>query len=191
MSEITLLTGGSRSGKSSYALELAQKYEKKGFIATAEAYDDEMKGRIANHRKERGESFIKVEEPRYISEAIAKLAESVDCIVIDCMTVWLSNLMFIYGMEKDTFPEIEKLIETLGVPPCPLFIVTNEVGNGIVPENALARRFRDLAGNLNRRIAQISDNVVLMTCGLPFYLKEEKIGFLSTQKAHIRNFIFI
>lgn len=174
MNSVTLNTGGARSGKSRYALSLASQYEKRGFIATAVACDDEMKARIKAHKKERGSSFITIEEPYKITDAVHSLGEKLECIVLDCVTVWLGNIMHTYGEGAEIYPEAERFIESLGKPPCDLIIVTNEVGTGIIPHNSLARQFRDTAGSVNQRIADLSDTVVLMVSGIPVFIKGKK-----------------
>ena len=110
---ITLLTGGSRSGKSSHALKLAQPYQKKGFIATAEALDDEMKERIVNHQRERAESFVTIEEPLQVAEVIGKRGDKFDLLILDCLTVWLGNLHFHLKSPQKCHPLIQEFLEVL------------------------------------------------------------------------------
>ncbi len=174
MNTITLLTGGSRSGKSQYALKLASGYRKKGFIATATAIDEEMKERIKAHRRERGESCLTIEEPMDISGALAALDKQVDVVIVDCLTVWLGNLMHKYGEKKEDFTEVDSFLKSLRTQPSDIIIVSNEVGMGIVPHNVLARQFRDIAGSLNGKIAEMADKVILMVSGIPLILKENK-----------------
>ncbi len=169
--ESVLITGGARSGKSSFALKCVSKYARKGFIATATAFDDEMRERIRRHKAERDKSFVTVEEPYDIAAVVESLAPSVDSIVIDCITIWLSTVMDRHRDIDGPFPPVERFLSLLDNVPCPLYIVTNEVGMGIVPDNALARRFRDIAGTVNRRIAERADRVVCMISGLPMTLK--------------------
>lgn len=173
MNQITLITGGARSGKSSFALDLARKrHSRRVLIATAVALDEEMKARILRHKTERGDSFHTIEEPLFLAEAIASCAGQSDVVVVDCLTVWLGNLYHHSG-EKDSFVEghLNHLVSVLGSAPCDLVFVTNEVGWSIVPENPLARAFRDMAGRLNREVAQKSDHVYLLVCGIPLLLK--------------------
>lgn len=174
MNTIILLTGGSRSGKSLYALKRAAVYQKKGFIATATACDEEMQERIEMHRRERGESYINIEEPLNIAGALATLGRQVDVVLIDCLTVWLGNLMHKYGEKREDFPEVGAFLKSLRIQPCDMIIVTNEVGMGIVPDNVLARKFRDIAGSLNSEIARIADQVIFMVSGIPQILKDTK-----------------
>ena len=168
---VTLVTGGARSGKSSFAMKLALKYKNPVFIATAVPFDDEMRNRIAKHQTERVNRFIcTLEEPYNPAQAIKKIPCNTGVILLDCITVWLGNLL--YREEKDKFGEIEEFIACLDNLPVPMIIVTNEVGMGIVPDNSLGRRFRDIAGETNRRIAEKADKVIMTVCGLPLYLKK-------------------
>jgi len=163
---VILIGGGARSGKSRFALEKARAIEgTRAFVATAEASDDEMAARIHHHRAERGGEFTTIEEPielpRIVSEA------NFDVLVIDCLTLWLSNLMF---AGKNC--EIEALEIAAQSSPGTVIFVTNEVGSGIVPtDNALSREFRDQAGLLNQRIAAIAGEVYFMVFGQPLRLK--------------------
>jgi adenosylcobinamide kinase/adenosylcobinamide-phosphate guanylyltransferase len=171
VSRITFITGGVKSAKSSFALEFALKYKKpRIFIATAVAFDDEMKKRIENHRLERGFEFETIEEPVELSNAIKK-ADGNICI-IDCITVWINNLLYYNRLD-----EIEKFTETLKNPPSDVVIVSNEVGMGIMPDNKLSRQYADILGKTNQKIANLADNVVFMISGIPLYIK--KGGFLN------------
>ncbi len=172
----TLLTGGGRSGKSRRALELALPRESKAFIATAEALDDEMRARIEKHRLDRGDEFLTVEEPFDLAGAVRSLPEGVEVAVVDCLTVWLGNLVHRHDGEAKPFPEVPAFVELVRDPPCDLIIVTNEVGMGIVPANELARRFRDLAGTVNQAVATLVDEVVLMVSGIPVVIKNRRAG---------------
>jgi adenosylcobinamide kinase / adenosylcobinamide-phosphate guanylyltransferase len=174
MSTVTLLTGGARSGKSRRALELAREYSgKKAFIATAELVDDELRARIERHQAERGGDFATVEEPLDLAGALRALPADTSVAVIDCMTVWLGNLMHHNGEELEPYPEVADFIAAIESPPCDLLIVTNELGMGIIPANPMARRFRDIAGRLNQKLAARADRVLLMVSGLPLTLKGE------------------
>ncbi len=168
---IILLTGGSRSGKSSYALELAEQYKKKVFIATAQAMDDEMKARISKHREERGESYQTIEEPLEVAKAIASIDDGNSVILLDCLTVWLGNLLYHLQTEEEREQRLSGFLKLLQSPPCDIIVVTNEVGMGIVPENELARKFRDAAGHLNQQVAKLADKVVFMVSGIPMTIK--------------------
>jgi len=170
---VLLVTGGGRSGKSRYALQRAAAYERKGFVATAEAFDDEMRIRIEKHRQERAGRFLTVEAPVALADAICGLSGRVDVAVVDCLTVWLGNLMHKQGVDDDTgtYPELELLLDLLADPPMDVILVTNEVGLGIIPGDSLSRAYRDLAGIMNQRVAAAADEVVMVVCGLPMVLK--------------------
>jgi adenosylcobinamide kinase / adenosylcobinamide-phosphate guanylyltransferase len=175
MDKITLITGGARSGKSAFALSLGlQGYSKRAFVATAVPFDQEMKERISRHRKERGDQFQTIEEPLELSRVLARLPGGTEVGVVDCLTVWLGNLYHhFHDAEDKVRMQVETFLEHLDQPACDLILVTNEVGWGIVPENPLARSFRDMAGYLNRRVAQKAASVFLLCCGLPLALKGE------------------
>jgi adenosylcobinamide kinase/adenosylcobinamide-phosphate guanylyltransferase len=169
---VTLVLGGARSGKSGYARLAAEREAmRRGgrliMIATAQALDDEMAQRIARHRDERGPAWTTWEEPLDLVGVIAGLARP-DVAVVDCLTLWLSNLMH---YDRPLSAAFDALASAAGAAPCALFLVSNEVGQGLVPENALARRFRDEAGLLHQRLAQTADTVVFVTAGLAQTLK--------------------
>ena len=163
MAQITLLTGGARSGKSTRALELAMQYNRRAFIATAQAVDEEMAQRIEKHRTEREGRFETIEEPRDLAGALKLLDKDIDVAIIDCLTVWTGNLM--HEGDVGPFDEIEAFIEALDKLRCDLIVVTNEVGMSVVPATPLGRRFRDVLGDLNRRVAKKASVVILMVCG--------------------------
>ena len=168
---LTLIIGGARSGKSARALELAEaEAARRGgrpvMIATAEAHDAEMAERIARHREERGPAWRTLEAPLDVAGALAGLGAQ-DCAVVDCLTLWLSNLMFV----ETGLAAAGELLAAAAACPAEIVMVTNEVGMGIVPENALARRFRDEAGRLNRRAADQADRVIVMFAGQALTLK--------------------
>lgn len=173
--KIVFITGGARSGKSSFALKEASLVRgRKVFIATAEAIDPEMKERIERHRRDRGAGWETYEEPLHVSKAIEETSERYDVLVLDCLTIWLSNLMW---AGSDVRWEIENLVCTIkrfsDNSPATLFIVSNEVGMGIVPESEMARKFRDLAGTLNQRVAEVSGEVYWTVAGIPVKIKGE------------------
>ena len=171
---ITMITGGARSGKSRHAQVLGgQSNGRRVFIATAEPLDDEMRDRIRKHRLQRGESFLTIEEPYEIGRAIESVPEDVEITVVDCLTVWLGNLMHRLERCDTTTSQVRRFLSVLDAPPCSIILVTNEVGMGIVPENEMARRYRDLAGQLNQMVAQKADRVVLMVSGIPLTIKGE------------------
>ena len=164
----TLVLGGARSGKSAYAESLVESVGGGIYLATAEARDAEMAERIHRHRKRRGARWTTIEEPLDIVPALRRVDGEAGAVLVDCLTLWLSNLL-----ETGRTPEEEfaVLADWLAVSISPLVLVANEVGLGIVPENALARRFRDLAGTLNRLIAGRAERVIFVAAGLPMDLK--------------------
>ncbi len=165
---IILVGGGARSGKSRHALQLARRFGPRLiFVATAQPFDHEMETRIAQHRSERGPEFTTVEEPIEIGRAIRE-AEG-DAIVLDCLTLWLSNVMLSSGRDVDA--DIESLVQAAQSAPAAVILVTNEVGCGIVPDNTLGRDYRDRCGALNQRVAAISDEVYWMAFGCPVKVK--------------------
>lgn len=173
----TLVTGGCRSGKSSFALNMAGDKTDKIFIATAEALDGEMKQRIGRHRKSRGKSWKTIEAPIEVAEALAK--NHVGVAVIDCVSLWLNNMMMAGMDDVEIEKKVAELAKEIGRAKCSVTVVTNEVGSGIVPENKSARRFRDLLGMANQRLAAACDRVVLMVAGLPLVVKEVTGGRIS------------
>ncbi|MEM9471317.1 MAG: bifunctional adenosylcobinamide kinase/adenosylcobinamide-phosphate guanylyltransferase [Pseudomonadota bacterium] len=168
---VTFILGGARSGKSSRAQALAEATGPNCcYIATAQAFDDEMKDRIAAHQDARGEGWSTLEAPLELAEAISSAATaSCDVILIDCLTLWLSNLMH---HERNIAEETARLTAALKACPVPVIVVSNEVGLSIVPENQLARAFRDAQGRLNQDVAAAADRVELVAAGLPLRLKD-------------------
>jgi len=165
---LTFLLGGARSGKSRHAEELVSKLAPPWtYIATAQAYDDEMRERIAHHRARRDGRWITLDAPLDLAGALASIADGAP-VLIDCLTLWLSNRML---AEHDVDGTTAELVDALRKPRGPIFIVSNEVGLGIVPDNALARRFRDGQGRLNQEVAAIADEVIFMVAGLPMKVK--------------------
>jgi len=170
---LILVTGGSRSGKSSFALELAAaRPAPRLFLATARALDDEMKERVRVHQAARGPGWELVEEPVEVPAALRAARLRAQTIVIDCVTLWLSNLL----LARDSFEETDagahaRELLAAAAGDAAVVVVTNEVGSGIVPENALARRFRDCAGRANQVLAAGADEAYLLVSGLPIRLK--------------------
>jgi adenosylcobinamide kinase/adenosylcobinamide-phosphate guanylyltransferase len=166
---VTLVLGGARSGKSAHAERLMAKHDGAPvYIATAEPGDDEMAERIAAHRARRGEGWRTVEAPIELAAAVRAEAIAGNAVLVDCLTIWLSNLLF---AARDVDADMAGLMAALDEAEGPVVLVSNEVGLGIVPENALARAFRDHAGRLNQMVAQAADTVVLVVAGLPMTLK--------------------
>ncbi len=176
-SQVSLIIGGGRSGKSSYAqdyaLSVCEGTESRAYIATAEPIDEEMKARIAAHQQDRGDRFITIEEPIDLAKAIKELPPSVEVCVVDCLTVWLGNLLHHEGIPSKRFSQMDELYEVLRHPPCDILLVTNETGLGLIPADAESRSFRDLSGWMNQDLAQIARNVILLVAGLPLALKGE------------------
>lgn len=166
------ITGGARSGKSSYALKLAGNADEGGiFIATAAASDHEMEERIRRHQQERGPEWRLIEEPLDIVPVLstARQSSGKGAVILDCLTLWLAN---IFSAGQATLPYFEALIDELRHDSATnTYIVSNEVGLGIVPENELARKFRDEAGRLNRLVAEEADQVILTVAGIPVTIK--------------------
>lgn len=171
--ERTLVLGGARSGKSALAERLAAESGLEVvYVATAQAFDAEMAERIARHQTERPTHWRTVEAPLALPEAIGANSAAHRLVLIDCLTLWLSNLMLAEeDAEEDPDAAGATLIEALTAAEGPVICVSNEVGLGIVPENALARRFRDAQGRLNRQVAEIADRVLFIAAGLPLELK--------------------
>lgn len=170
-----LVIGGAKSGKSRIAMNLALgSGMKKIFMATAQALDDEMAERIQRHIEDRGSDWITVEEPLEIADKIRELDREDRVIVLDCITLWISNLFMEYKDSTETIIErFGKLIASLTGVRGVIIIVSNEVGTGIVPENELARVYRDMAGTLNQRIALVAKKVVAVIAGIPVVIKDE------------------
>jgi adenosylcobinamide kinase/adenosylcobinamide-phosphate guanylyltransferase len=173
MGTVTLITGGARSGKSAHSLTLAQQATgaRRFFIATAEAHDDEMRERIAHHRASRSTDFTTIEEPIAIGATLLELASRADIVVVDCLTLWISNLLMARRSDEEILAEARGLAGAMAEAPFASIVVTDEVGAGIVPDNALARRFRDLLGWANQTLAQTAEHVVLMVAGYPLRVK--------------------
>lgn len=168
-SRTLLILGGARSGKSRYAQARAEAFDGElVYVATAQALDDEMAARIDQHRADRGPRWRTIEAPFDLADVIGVEARSDAVLVVDCLTLWLSNLMF---AGRDSSAEAARLSEVLARAAGPVILVANEVGLGIVPDNALARRFRDAAGIVNQAVAAVVDEAVLVVAGLSLRLK--------------------
>ncbi len=170
--KIIFIIGGARSGKSSFAMNEASKIKgQKAYIATAEALDDEMRERIERHKKGRGDEWDTYEEPIKIAAVLSEIKNRYTVVVLDCLTLWLSNIM---RNRLEIENEINTFVNSLEDSPCHVFIVSNEVGMGIVSDNELARKFRDWAGFLNQKVAETADEVYLVTAGVPVKIKNAK-----------------
>jgi adenosylcobinamide kinase/adenosylcobinamide-phosphate guanylyltransferase len=166
---VSLVLGGARSGKSRFAEQLMARVPRnRAYLATAEIFDDEMAERIRLHREQRGPDWRTVEAPIDLASVLVRETERGDAVLVDCLTLWLSNLM---GATRDIEQETAQLIGSLPQLGGPVVFVANEVGLGIVPDNALARRFRDHAGRLNQAVAAAADQVFFIAAGLPLRLK--------------------
>jgi adenosylcobinamide kinase/adenosylcobinamide-phosphate guanylyltransferase len=169
--QIILVLGGARSGKSSWALRYAEEtYESYLFLATAEVRDDEMAERVRRHKASRGPAWKLVEEPLEIAGVLRANVARVNVVLIDCMTIWLSNILLTKGRKAVGLYQ-ERLLEALSRRRGAVIMVSNEVGTGIVPEHPLGREFRDLAGILNQKLAAMADRVVMTVAGIPIYIK--------------------
>ncbi|CCD85305.1 adenosylcobinamide kinase/adenosylcobinamide-phosphate guanylyltransferase [Bradyrhizobium sp. ORS 285] len=166
---LTLVLGGARSGKSRHAEALVTVTAPPWiYVATAQAFDDEMAERIAHHKARRAEGWQTLETTQDLAGLIRERAEQPAPMLIDCLTLWLSNVML---ADRDVPAACAELIDALRTARGPIVAVSNEVGLGIVPDNALARAFRDAQGRLNQDVAALADRVILMAAGLPLTLK--------------------
>jgi adenosylcobinamide kinase/adenosylcobinamide-phosphate guanylyltransferase len=170
--KVIFITGGCRSGKSRYALDYVNRhFSKKLYLATCEVLDQEMAQRVENHKKMRGPEWQTVEEPLEVVEKVRRYGDEAEVVLLDCITLWLSNLLLKWDDDSKVTGEVDRLIETLKKSQASFLIVSNEVGMGIVPADPLSRRFRDLSGTANQRIAEVADTLILMVSGLPIFLK--------------------
>ncbi|MEJ6784481.1 bifunctional adenosylcobinamide kinase/adenosylcobinamide-phosphate guanylyltransferase [Aminobacter sp. Piv2-1] len=166
--KLTFLLGGARSGKSAHAERLATQHPAPWtYIATAQAYDEEMRERIDIHRARRGAGWHTIDAPLDLTGALGSVPDGAT-VLVDCLTLWLSNHML---ADHDVEVESSSLAGLLARPRGPWFVVANEVGLGIVPDNALGRRFRDAAGRLNQQVAAGADEVLFLVAGLPMRVK--------------------
>jgi adenosylcobinamide kinase / adenosylcobinamide-phosphate guanylyltransferase len=172
--KVHFITGGARSGKSRFALTIGESYDlKKVFLATAEPRDEEMTERIRRHREERGNGWYTIEEPVEVVSRLAEHAGPDIVIVLDCITLWISNLMMISGENHGAAEaEIKRLAGYLATCSSPVIAVSNELGMGIVPADPISRLYRDLVGLANQEIARVAGTVTLMVSGIPLFLKK-------------------
>jgi adenosylcobinamide kinase/adenosylcobinamide-phosphate guanylyltransferase len=177
MGQTIFITGGARSGKSTFAEKRAREFGTSlGYLATAQMLDGEMEERVRRHQDRRGAEWSTVEEPIHLSQALARSDGQYQAILVDCITLWLSNLLFKYGdsgeeCEERIKEDLQRLKSTLRGMVTPVILVSNEVGMGIVPDNALARLFRDIAGTANQILAGAADEVHVVISGIPLRLK--------------------
>jgi adenosyl cobinamide kinase/adenosyl cobinamide phosphate guanylyltransferase len=173
--ELILLLGGARSGKSTQAVRLGKEHGDVVFVATAEPRDEEMKARIATHREERPATWTTIEAPVHLAGAVSRAAPGVGAVVLDCLTLWVSNLLLLResdpGAGAAILADAEILLERYGAGTATWIVVSNEVGLGLVPDTALGRRYRDVLGGVNQRFAERADRVLLMVAGIAVDLK--------------------
>jgi adenosylcobinamide kinase/adenosylcobinamide-phosphate guanylyltransferase len=169
---LIFVTGGCRSGKSQFALDYANRhFHKKLYLATCEALDEEMVKRIEQHKLKRGSGWQTVEEPTRVAEAIKRHGNDMEVILLDCVTLWVSNLLMRKKEDREIMNEVDKFIDTMKQAESSFVIVSNEVGMGLVPVEPLGRRFRDLSGTVNQKIAEVAQTVVFTVSGIPIFLK--------------------
>lgn len=179
---LVLIGGGVRSGKSAFALDLARRLgTRRLFIATAEARDLEMAARISRHVRERGADFRTIESPLEVVGSL-DAAREVDVVVLDCLTLWLSNLLLRGDSEMAILGQVDRLIETIREKPIHAILVTNEVGMGIVPESALGRSFRDLAGRAHQALAARADEIYFGALGTMIRLKPAPLALAAREE---------
>lgn len=180
MSKLILITGGARSGKSSYALDVCENIsENRLFIATCPTIDSEMTDRVIRHQDERkGRGWETFECPVDLVDAFNTKANSFNVVLLDCVTLWVNNILFSYEQDNKVLTDFiikdkaQAWLTAANTIDATVVCVTNEVGLGIVPENALARKYRDLVGTVNQTIGKMADEVALVSCGVPLYLKK-------------------
>ncbi|MEJ2657279.1 MAG: bifunctional adenosylcobinamide kinase/adenosylcobinamide-phosphate guanylyltransferase [Desulfobacterales bacterium] len=172
MKEIILVLGGCRSGKSHHALHLAEQLPgQKIFIATCIPQDKEMEQRVLHHQRQRNATWKTLEVPIFLPEAIDTHGLKGNVLIADCLTLWINNLVMKDENPANIDTHIQNLIRSLEKSECPVVLVSNEVGCGIVPENELARRFRDITGFSNQKLAECADRVIWMVAGIPVKIK--------------------
>jgi adenosylcobinamide kinase/adenosylcobinamide-phosphate guanylyltransferase len=171
---LILILGGARSGKSTYAEQLAARYPRVTYLATGQAYDEEMAARIARHQAERPAGWRTVECPHDPAAAIRAHADETDCFLLDCLTLLVSNLLIAHGdeAEKAVRRATDALLAAYGEAGADLLLVSNEVGLGLVPDNPLGRAYRDLLGRTNQRLAAAADTVWYLVAGIPLDVKK-------------------
>lgn len=170
---LIMVTGGARSGKSGFALKKASSFAgNKAYLATAEALDEEMLRRVNLHRKSRGPDWTTIEEPVEICHTVKEAQGAYQVVLLDCLTIWVSNLLTRISLsEEEARGRIEEFAGIMPSLKCNLVVVTNEVGMGVVPESALGRSFRDLAGLANQKLGEAASEAYFMVSGFPVKLK--------------------
>lgn len=196
MGKIALMTGGARSGKSTYAENyLAQRYERVSYIATAIPFDDEMRLRIAKHQSQRPSHWQTYEAYKDLDQLVGLIDQSAEACLLDCLTIMVTNFMMdatsidwykpdpqaVNQLQTEVLEAVETLLKTVKTLNLDMVFVTNELGMGIVPENPMARAFRDIAGRVNQLVASHADEVYLLVCGLPMTLKGAVAGSEAVQ----------
>jgi adenosylcobinamide kinase / adenosylcobinamide-phosphate guanylyltransferase len=173
MAAVVYITGGARSGKSAFAQRLAERHAGSLlYVATAAIGDGEMAERVRRHQAVRGERWTTLEEPLDLAGRLPEAAAGCDALLLDCVTLWLSNLLHHHNEDAAAvLAEVDRFIATFATLPAPLYLVSNEVGDGIVPANPLARLFRDVAGEAGQKLAAAADEAYLVVAGLPLRLK--------------------
>ncbi|MGA1870671.1 MAG: bifunctional adenosylcobinamide kinase/adenosylcobinamide-phosphate guanylyltransferase [bacterium] len=175
MSRLIFIVGGCRSGKTSYCIKLAEKYEKVVYLATAQILDSEMQDRVRKHQEDRPSHWTTVEEPIKIDNRLLELDKSTQIVIIDCLTLYLSNLILMHEAsekpEEKIMHTIQELLRTIKQIDPIVAIISNDTGSGIVPDNQLARQFRDISGFMNQLVAREADEVYKMEVGIPLRLK--------------------
>jgi adenosylcobinamide kinase/adenosylcobinamide-phosphate guanylyltransferase len=180
---LILIGGGVRSGKSAFALNMARRLgQRRLYVATAEARDDEMAARIHRHARERGSEFRTLEAPLEVVEAVGS-AQDADVLVLDCLTLWLSNLLLRGDAEERILEHVERLLETLRGKSVHALLITNEVGMGVVPESALGRSFRDLCGRAHQVLAARADEIYFGALGTLIRLKPAPLSLMTPEEA--------
>jgi adenosylcobinamide kinase/adenosylcobinamide-phosphate guanylyltransferase len=173
LKKTVFVIGGCRSGKSHQALKTAESLDRDNhvFIATCIPYDDEMKQRVARHREERSRHWQTVEAPIHLPAAIAETGQEAGVILVDCLTLWINNLLMEKHDSEQILDQVQSLTRAVEAAACPIILVSNEVGTGIVPKNKLARLYRDLIGSANQAVAGCADQVIWMVAGIPVTIK--------------------
>lgn len=170
-SRLIFVLGGARSGKSRFSLRMGRRKSPRAFVATGEPFDREMTGRIRKHKQSRGDSWTTVEVPTKVSDWLVEEGSHYSSIVVDCLTLWLNNLLRDSVRPAQVPTHVKKFLKAIRACPGQVVVVSNELGLGLVPGDATSRQFRDLAGRMNQLVAAEADEVYMLVSGLPFRLK--------------------